>query len=106
MPHLPAMSLRGFIQPRGRTPMALLEIKDLDRQFLVQAGTEIPITVSGRVTPIGRDELSGLPGQAKATGTAITTSDIQSQIIMKVIKVSSEGVTIETGLMAQSIIVR
>lgn len=106
MPHMPVMSLRGFVQGRGQQPMALLEIKDMDRSFLVQAGTEIPIMVTGRVTPIGHDELGGLQNDGKAPAAPVTATDVQSQIILKVVKVSGEGVIIKTGLMAQTIVVR
>jgi len=104
IPRLPAMSLRGFIQPHGGPPQALLEITELNRVFLVQEGTEIPITVAGRVSPVGRAELTGL-GAGKPAGSE-SGVDAQSQIILTVVKVSGEGVTVKAGLMAQTLIIR
>jgi hypothetical protein len=106
VPRMPAMSLRGFIQPRGQPPLALLEIAEMNRVFLVKVGTEIPITVPGRVAPIGRAELSGLNAPNKTAAPATRSTDGQSQIILKVLKVSSEGVTVEAGLLAQTIVIK
>ena len=106
VPRMPAMTLRGFIQPRGQPPLALLEIAELNRVFLVKVGTEIPINVAGRVTPVGRGELSGLNTQNKQNAPVARTNEGQSQIILKVLKVSGEGVTVEAGLLAQTIIIR
>jgi hypothetical protein len=105
---LPTMSLRGFIKPKGQPPMALLEIAELNRNFLVQAGTEIPVTVQGRVNPVGRSELTGLSGPNKTPAAPARPVDAteQSQIILKVVKVSSEGITVEAGLLDQTITVR
>jgi hypothetical protein len=106
IPRLPAMSLRGFVQPHGGPPQALLEISELNRVFLVQEGTEIPITVAGRVSPVGRAELTGL-GAAKTGGSdAAADAQGQSQIILTVVKISNEGVTVKAGLMAQTMIIR
>jgi hypothetical protein len=106
VPRMPAMSLKGFVRMKGQEPMALLEIAELNRVFLVQVGTEIPITVAGRVAPVGRSELSGLAGASKAPAAQIRQSEGQSQIILKVLRVSGEGVTVEAGLLAQTIIIR
>ena len=105
---VPAMSLRGFVQPHGMPPMALLEITDLKRVFLVQVGTEIPYTVSGKVYPLGRNELTGLAGVPSRAPAPPRPADEreQSQVILKVVKVSVEVVTVETGLMSQTIVVR
>ena len=110
MGNMPEMSMRGFIQPGNpaKLPTALLEIKQMKRLFLVQEGTEIPVMVTGRVTPVARNELSGLHGDAKAAATPSPASDSQqqSQIILKVVKVSAEGVIVKAGLQAQTIIIR
>jgi len=106
IPRLPVMSVRGFIQQQGRPTLALLEISELNRVFLVAEGTKIPITVAGRVTPVGRAELTGL-GTAKPTGPETgTDAQSQSQIILTVEKVTSEGVTVNAGLLAQTMIIR
>ena len=86
--------------------MALLEIGELNRTFLVQVGTEIPITIAGRISPLGRSELTGLGGAIKASGIRANEGEGQSQIVLKVIKVTGEGVTVEAGLLAQTIIIR
>jgi len=105
LPKLPAMSLCGFVQPRNGTAWALLRIEDLNRTFLVQQGTEIPVTVQGRVSPIGRSELVGL-GPSAAAPPPAQDNNAQSQIIFKVTRVSDEGVTVEAGLIDQTIVVR
>ena len=109
IPRLPAMSLRGFVQPHGGPPQALLEISELNRVFLVQEGTEIPITVAGSISPVGRAELTGLGRQrlpAKAPTPQAHDAQGQSQIILTVVKISNEGVTVKAGLMAQTMIIR
>ncbi|MGA2499958.1 MAG: hypothetical protein ABSH20_19645 [Tepidisphaeraceae bacterium] len=105
LPHMPAMSLRGFIKPDGAKPLALLEVAEANRVFLVQVGTEIPITVAGRIAPAGHGELSGLDDPSK-TPVAVTRGGEQSQIILKVLKISEEGVVVEAGLLAQTMIIR
>ena len=102
---LPAMTLRGFLQPSGQPAIALLELAELNRIFVVQVGTEIPITIAGHVTAAGHGELTGLGGAVKAEAPAVDPSG-QTQIILKVLKVSSEGVTVEAGLLAQTIVIR
>src|SRR5580704_14327914 len=77
VPRLPTMSLRGFVRPHGQQPLALLEMAELNRIFLVQVGTEIPITVAGRLSPVGRGELTGL---AKAPAAPVRATEGQSQI--------------------------
>lgn len=108
VPRLPPMTVRGFVQPHGQPPLALLEIGDSNRTFLVQIGTEIPITVVGRISPVGRSELTGLNAPGKSLVPQVRTADgqEQSQVILKVIKVSGQGVTVEAGLLSQTIIVR
>ena len=106
IPQIPAMSLRGFIQPHDRLPQALLEITELNRVFLVQEGTEIPITVAGRVSPVGRDELTGLGVAKPAGGNTGPDAQGQSQIILTVVRITGEGVTVKAGLLAQTIIIR
>ena len=108
VPKLPAMTLRGFAQPRGQPSIALLEIAELNRIFLVHVGTEIPIMVQGRLNPLGHSELTGLSG-AKSVDTQVRNGadpSGQSQIILKVLRVTGEGVTVEAGLLAQTIIIR
>lgn len=106
VPRLPAMTLRGFIQPQGHPASALLEISELNRVFVVQVGTEIPITVAGRINPVGRGELTGLNGAQRPAQPQGNANDGQSQVILKVLKITSEGVTVEAGLLAQTIIIR
>lgn len=104
---LPTMSLRGFVKREGQPPIALLEIAELNRDFLVQAGTEIPITVQGRVTAMGHSELTGLAAPNKPQAAPAPADNSQeSQIILRVLKVSSDGVVVETGLQDQTITVR
>ncbi len=109
-PHMPAMSVRGFIKPANGNATALLEIKELNRSFLVEVGTEIPVMVTGRVTPVGQAELTGLAGlagQGKPPPAPVAAdSQEQSQIILKVTKVTKEGVTIQTNVLSQSLIIR
>ena len=108
VPRMPAMSLRGFVKTSGQPPLALLEITDLNRVFLVKVGTEIPLTIAGRISPIGRNELTGLGGPGRTPAAPANAGDgrEQSQIILKVLKVSGEGVTVEAGLLAQTIVIR
>jgi hypothetical protein len=105
LPKLPAMSLSGFALLGDGSARALLEITDLNRTFLVRIGTKIPITVPGRVSPIGRSELVGL-GQAVSAAAPADSNNVQSQIILEVIDISPEGVTVKAGLIDQTIIVR
>ena len=108
IPRMPTMSLRGFVQPHGGLAVALLEIAELNRIFLVQVGTEIPILVPGRISPVGRAELTGLisPGKFPTTQPRSPEGKEQSQIVLKVLKVSNEGVLVEAGLLGQTIIIR
>ena len=113
VPRLPAMSLRGFVKPRNGSALALLEIAESSapnsaRTFLVKVGTEIPVTVSGSVAPIGRGELSGLNGapNTPAQPPRPESSSEQSQIILHVIKVTAEGVIVEAGLLDRTITIR
>ena len=108
MGNMPEMSMRGFIQPKNpeKPAIALLEIKQLKRLFLVHEGTEIPVMVTGRVTPVARNELAGLGDTSKAAPPPVNDAQQQSQIILRVVKVSAEGVTVKAGLMAQTIIIR
>jgi len=101
---LPAMTLRGFLQPSGQPAIALLELAELKRIFVVQVGTEIPITIAGRAVAAGHGELTGLGG-TKVEAPTVDPSG-QTQIILKVLKVSNEGVTVEAGLLAQTIVIR
>jgi hypothetical protein len=106
---LPVMSLRGFVQPSdGGQPRALLEINELDRSFLVQVGTEIPVTMQGRLSPIGHNELTGLPqaGGEAAPPPPQQQDAGQSQIILKVLRVTPQGVTVRAGLIDQTIVIR
>jgi hypothetical protein len=105
LPKLPVMSLSGFVQPHNGKASALLQIADLNRTFLVEEGTQIPITVPGRISPIGRSELIGL-NQTTTPPTQANDANSQSQIILKVVRVSDEGVTVEAGLIDQTIVVR
>lgn len=109
MGNMPEMSMRGYVQPADprKPPTALLEITQMKRLFLVQVGTEIPVMVTGRVTPVARNELSGLHEDVKpAAPPAPADSQQQSQIILKVVNVTAEGVVVKAGLQAQTIIVR
>ena len=103
-PRLPVMSLRGFVKPHGQSPLALIEIAEFNRTFLVQVGSEIPITIASRLLSAGREELTGLSGSSKS-GPA-RSADSQSQIILKVTKVNSEGVTVEAEQLGQVLIIR
>jgi hypothetical protein len=80
----------------------------LNRVFLVQKGTEIPVMVQGRLSPLGRNELTGLAGSGDASSAAGRNDNAneQSQIILEVLKVTNEGVTVKAGLLAQTIIIR
>jgi hypothetical protein len=106
LPKLPVMSLSGFVKPHDGPARALLQIADLNRTFLVEEGTEIPITVAGHISPIGRSELVGLNQTAAPPAQSNNDANTQSQIILKVVRVSDEGVTVEAGLIDQTIIVR
>jgi hypothetical protein len=105
LPKLPAMSLRGFVKTADDGTVALLEVTDLNRIFLVKEGTEIPITVQGRISPINQSELTGL-GQSATPAPQPDESSAQSQIILKIIKVSDEGVIVQAGLNNQTIVIR
>jgi hypothetical protein len=105
LPKLPAMSLSGFVLLPDNTARALLNIEDLNRTFLVQIGTKIPITVQGRVSPIGRSELTGL-GQSPSAAAPADTTNTQSQIILEVVDINDQGVTVKAGLIDQTIVVR
>jgi len=106
IPRMPALALRGYVEPRGQVPQALLEIAELNRVFLIQVGTEIPITIPGRLSPVGHTELTGLNDAAKPAADAARQGEGQSQIILKVLKITSQGVTVEAGLLGQTIIIR
>jgi len=106
LPRIPTMTVRGYINANGRGPTALLEITELNRVFLVHEGTEIPIMVQGRITPLGRSELTGLVDQARPANSAGENAGEQSQIILTVLKVSNEGVTVKAGLNSQTLIIR
>lgn len=107
VPRVPSMTMRGYVQPRGSEPMALLEITESNRIYLVQKGTQIPVTVTGKVSPIGHAELTGLSDAAKPAAAPSPADDKeQSQIILKVVGVSREGVTVETGTLAQTMVIR
>jgi len=108
VPQIPNMALRGFVQRRGADPIALIELTDLKQLVLVHKGTEIPITVAGHVTPAGHSELPGLDDASHVPGTADTAGGPpeQSQIILKVIEVTEDGVTVTAGIERQTIFVR
>jgi hypothetical protein len=105
LPKLPAMSLRGFVKTADGSSFALLEVTDLNRVFLVKKGTEIPITVQGRISPIDQSELTGL-GQSATPAQQPDETNAQSQIILKIIEVSDEGVIVQAGLNNQTIVIR
>jgi hypothetical protein len=105
LPKLPAMSLRGFVKTADDSAFALLEVTDLNRIFLVKKGTEIPITVQGRISPINQSELTGL-GESATPAQQPDEANAQSQIILKIIEVSDEGVIVQAGLNNQTIIIR
>jgi hypothetical protein len=109
VPRLPSMSLQGYIQAKGRPPAAVVEMKELNRVFVVRVGTEIPVTIPGRLTPLGRAELTGLapPGSAGSQPVRpVVNSGEQTQVILKVTKISPDGVVVEAGLLAQTIFIR
>lgn len=87
--------------------MALLQIGDAHKVYLVQKGTEISITVAGDVTPVGKNELTGLPGPkgSDTPAEAAPKGAQESLVILKVQKITNEGVILETGL-AQTLTVR
>jgi hypothetical protein len=105
LPKLPVMSLHGYIKAAGDNSYALLEVVDLNRIFIVKEGTEIPITVQGRISPINQSELTGLGQSSTPTNNPDTTAG-QSLIILKIIKVSEEGVLVQAGLSNQTIIIK
>jgi hypothetical protein len=111
VPKVPAMAVVGFVQPQNRPPMALLELADkqdsgLKRIYLVKVGTEIPVTVSGRISPVGRGELTGLSDAARpAAPVQRDDSGEETQIILTVTNVTQDGVTVKAGLLAKTIVV-
>ncbi|MGA3066878.1 MAG: hypothetical protein ABSF29_08540 [Tepidisphaeraceae bacterium] len=105
LPKLPSMSLRGFVRTADDSACALLEVTDLNRIFLVKKGTEIPITVEGRLSPINQSELTGL-GQSATPAPQPDEANTQTQIILKIINVSDEGVIVQAGLNDQTIVIR
>lgn len=107
VPKLPSISVQGYVHADGLEPMVLLQIGDGHKVYLVQRGTEIPIIVAGDVTPVGRNELTGLPG-SKGTDTpaeATSKGAQESVVILKVQRITKEGVILDTGL-AQTLTVR
>jgi hypothetical protein len=106
LPKLPAMSLRGFINPQDGPPRALLQIDQINQTFLVEVGTEIPVTMQGRVSSRASQELVGLPNSGGAPPPPPQNTDTQSQIILKVVHISAEGVTVRAGLIDQTIVIR
>jgi hypothetical protein len=108
VPQIPNMALRGFVQRHGADPIALIELTDLKQLVLVHKGTEIPITVTGHVTPAGHSELPGLDDASRVPGAAdaVGGPPEQSQIILKVIEVTEDGVTVTAGIERQTIFVR
>jgi hypothetical protein len=107
VPQVPNMALRGFIQPHGGEPIALLELTDQKQLILVHKGTKIPITVTGHISPAGHTELAGLDDGSRVPGTAnpVSSAPEQSQIILEVTNVSPEGVTVTAGQERQPIII-
>jgi hypothetical protein len=108
VPQIPDMTVCGYIEQGGKA-MALLEITDDKRIYLVQEGTEIPVTVAGTITPTGHGELSGLDDLSKSDNNQNPNSSpqqTQTQIILKVLKISDEGVTVTAGMERQTIIIR
>jgi hypothetical protein len=111
VPEVPEMSVVGFVQPHDRQAMALLELadkrgSDLKRIYLVKVGTEIPVTISGHVTPIGHNELTGLSDAARpAPVRSDNDSGQETQIILTVTRVTPDGVTVKAGLLSKTIVV-
>lgn len=107
VPKLPPISVQGYVHADGGDPMALLQIGDAHKVYLVQKGTEISITVAGDVTPVGKNELTGLPGPkgSDTPAEAAPKGAQESLVILKVQKITNEGVILETGL-AQTLTVR
>jgi hypothetical protein len=111
VPEVPEMSVVGFVQPHDRPAMALLELadkrgSDLKRIYLVKVGTEIPVTISGRVNPVGHNELTGLSDAARpAPIRSDDDSGQETQIILTVTKVTQDGVTVKAGLLSKTIVV-
>jgi hypothetical protein len=111
VPKVPAMSVVGYVQPHNRPPMALLELADkqdaaLKHIYLVKVGTEIPVTISGRIFPVGRGELTGLSDAARPSAP-VQRDDAgeETQIILTVTNVTQDGVTVKAGLLAKTIVV-
>ena len=111
VPEVPEMSVVGFVQPHDRPAMALLELadkrgSDVKRIYLVKVGTEIPVTISGRVTPIGHNELTGLSDAARpAPARSTDDANQETQIILTVTRVTQDGVTVKAGLLSKTIVV-
>ena len=105
------MSVVGFVQPHDRPAITLLELadkrgSDVKRIYLVKVGTEIPVTISGRVTPIGHNELTGLSDAARpAPARPIDDANQETQIILTVTRVTQDGVTVKAGLLSKTIVV-
>lgn len=107
LPKLPPITIQGFVRANGGEPMALLEIGDTHRAYLVQKGSEISINVPGDVTPQGKNELTGLPGPkgSETTADAPPKDTRETSVILKVVQITNEGVILETDL-AQTLTVR
>jgi hypothetical protein len=92
-PQLPAMHLRGFLRTDGRPPAALLDIKEAGR-YVVREGDRIPVMVN----TVRTTAADGKAPRVEARG--------QTQILLVIKKISSDGVVIETGVLAQTIVIR
>lgn len=107
VPKLPPISVQGYVHADGGEQMALLQIGDARRVYLVKKNTEIPITVAGNVTPVGKNELTGLPGPkgSDIPADAAPKGAQESVVILKVLQITTGGVILETGL-AETLTVR
>jgi hypothetical protein len=94
-PQLPVMSLRGYIRSNGRPPAALLEIKDVGR-YVVREGDHIPVMVNMVYSPAGPPDAKAARPETRGT----------RQILLLVKSVSAEGVVLETGVLAQTLVIR
>jgi hypothetical protein len=111
VPKVPEMAVVGFVKPHDKPAMALLEISEKQdettkRIYLVRVGTEIPVTITGHVSPVGHGELTGLSDAARPSAPENTGGDNagdETQIILTVTKVTQDGVTVKAGLLSKTI---
>jgi hypothetical protein len=111
---LPEMSMKGYLEVVGRNPVALLQIQGIAQPVRVRKGDLIPVVVVGRIVSANplpaRPPVSGGGASGRETPASVApgspAAGEQTQVYLKVLEVTAEGVTVEAELLSQRLMIR